>query len=203
LMENQDASVHVATLQERNRIAREIHDNVGHMLSRTILQMGALQTIHPEEPLHGQLESISETLNEAMNNIRESVHDLHDESLDLNLSIHEAAKDLEADYRIKIDYDMSDSVERAVKYCFIAIVKEALANVVKHSNGNQVNILLREHPGFYQLLIEDNGKVEKRTDFEGIGLSNMRERVEALGGNLLIETKQGFKILITVPKKSK
>lgn len=71
------------TLRERNRIAREIHDNVGHMLSRSILQMGALITIHKEEPLHGQLAGVGETLNQAMNSIRESVHDLHDESIDL------------------------------------------------------------------------------------------------------------------------
>ena len=55
LMEKQDYEIYLATLRERNRIAREIHDNVGHMLSRSILQMGALITIHKEEPLHGQL----------------------------------------------------------------------------------------------------------------------------------------------------
>lgn len=63
LMEKQDYEIYLATLRERNRIAREIHDNVGHMLSRSILQMGALITIHKEEPLHGQLAGVGETLN--------------------------------------------------------------------------------------------------------------------------------------------
>lgn len=90
LMEKQDYEIYLATLRERNRIAREIHDNVGHMLSRSILQMGALITIHKEEPLHGQLAGVGETLNQAMNSIRESVHDLHDESIDLRQSIAEA-----------------------------------------------------------------------------------------------------------------
>lgn len=58
LMEKQDYEIYLATLRERNRIAREIHDNVGHMLSRSILQMGALITIHKEEPLHGQLAGV-------------------------------------------------------------------------------------------------------------------------------------------------
>lgn len=62
LMEKQDYEIYLATLRERNRIAREIHDNVGHMLSRSILQMGALITIHKEEPLHGQLAGVGETL---------------------------------------------------------------------------------------------------------------------------------------------
>lgn len=55
LLEEQDTEIYMATLKERNRIAREIHDNVGHMLSRAILQMGALSTVYEEEPLHGQL----------------------------------------------------------------------------------------------------------------------------------------------------
>ncbi len=90
LLEKQDYEIHLATLQERNRIAREIHDNVGHMLSRSILQMGALLTIHKEEPLHEQLSTVNATLGEAMNNIRESVHDLHNESLDLHQTILDA-----------------------------------------------------------------------------------------------------------------
>lgn len=95
LMEKQDYEIHLATLQERNRIAREIHDNVGHMLSRAILQMGALQTIHQEEPLHGQLLQINDTLGEAMNSIRESVHDLHNESLDLRQALLDICREFE------------------------------------------------------------------------------------------------------------
>lgn len=207
LLDNQYASIHVATLQERNRIAREIHDNVGHMLSRTILQMGALMTIYKEEPLHGQLESVSDTLNEAMNNIRESIHDLHDESIDLKLAIYEAVSDMKS-YAVKVDYDMSNNVPRNVKYCLISIVKEAMSNIVKHSDADKVDVLLREHPGFYQMVIEDNGSVKnkKNTDKNseaGIGLKNMTDRVEALSGTITISRDKGFRILISIPKSSK
>ena len=54
----QDYEVHVATLQERNRIAREIHDNVGHILFTFYFADGALMTIHKEEPLYSQLSSV-------------------------------------------------------------------------------------------------------------------------------------------------
>lgn len=77
LLEKQDNEIYLATLRERNRIAREIHDNVGHMLSRSILQVGALATICKEETIRQQLAGINDTLNQAMNSIRESVHDLH------------------------------------------------------------------------------------------------------------------------------
>lgn len=210
LLEKQDYEIHLATLQERNRIAREIHDNVGHMLSRSILQMGALQTIHKEEPLHGQLVAINDTLSQAMNNIRESVHDLHNESLDLKQALREVTDEFRDKYEIAFTYDMSAAVPRNVKYCFLAITKESLANVVRHSNATRVSLYFCEYPGFYQMLVEDNGtdiKVKEaqiaKAQVSGIGLSNMRERVEALGGTIAFLTDKGFEIRISVPKMSK
>ena len=210
LLEKQDYEIHLATLQERNRIAREIHDHVGHMLSRSILQMGALQTIHKEEPLHGQLVAINDTLSQAMNNIRESVHDLHNESLDLKQALREVTDEFRDKYEIAFTYDMSAAVPRNVKYCFLAITKESLANVVRHSNATRVSLYFCEHPGFYQMLVEDNGtdiKVKEaqiaKAQVSGIGLSNMRERVEALGGTIAFLTDKGFEIRISVPKTSK
>jgi len=208
LLEKQDYEIHLATLQERNRIAREIHDNVGHMLSRSILQMGAFQTIYKEDPLHGQLTAINDTLSQAMNNIRESVHDLHNESLDLQQALREVTDEFKEKYEIAFTYDMSAEIPRNVKYCFLAIVKEALANVVRHSNATRVTLYFCEHPGFYQMLVEDNGtqiavdesRIERET-VGGIGLSNMRERVEALGGTISFRIQKGFAIHISVPKK--
>ena len=206
LREKQDYEIYLATLRERNRIAREIHDNVGHMLSRSILQMGALGTIYKEEPLHGQLASVNDTLNQAMNSIRESVHDLHDDSVDLHQAVLEATKDMRESYRVEIDYDMSKAVPRNVKYCFIATVKEAMSNVMKHSDADRVDIVLREHPGFYRLFISDNGTVKTLRTQEngaesGIGLYNMRERVEGLGGTIHFSDEQGFRIMISIRKQ--
>lgn len=214
LMEKQDYEIYLATLRERNRIAREIHDNVGHMLSRSILQVGALGTVHKEEPLHGQLTSVNDTLNQAMNSIRESVHDLHDDAIDLHQAVMEATRTMNENYQVTIDYDMTPEVPRNVKYCFITTVKEALSNVVKHSNADRVLVILREHPGFYQLTVEDNGTIAGNRKPEtgadgyqrelekggGIGISNMRERVEALHGTFRIHRENGFQVFISIPK---
>lgn len=206
LMEKQDYEIYLATLKERNRIAREIHDHVGHMLSRSILQIGALATIHKEEPLHEQLCQVNETLNHAMTNIRESVHDLHDESIDLRQAITEATSPLRDKYSVTIDFDMSPTVPRNVKYCIISTVKEAVSNIIKHSNATRVSLIFREHPGLYQLNIEDNGNkctkpVEALMENGGIGLNNMRERVEALGGIFRVHTENGFHISFSIPRK--
>lgn len=203
LLEKQDYEIRVATLSERNRIAREIHDNVGHMLTRCILQLGALMLVHKEdETLYARLSSVNASLNEAMNNIRESVHDLHDESVDLKQAVIEATSQMRQTYDLELVYDMSLQVPRNVKYAMIAIVKEAMANIVKHSNATRVSVMLREHPGFYQLLIEDNG-TQSRESKAGIGLSNMRQRVEALGGNIHFRTDAGFAIIVSIRKEMK
>lgn len=198
LMEQQDASIYMATLQERNRIAREIHDNVGHMLTRSILQVGAIKVINQSEELKEPLENLQETLNAAMTSMRNSVHDLHDESVDLKSSIEKLTVELE-DFQVQLDYDMGPAIPRDVKYAFIAITKEAVNNAVKYSNGDSVSVILREHPGFYQLLIADNG-TGAHIQEQGIGLQNMKERVDALGGTIKITTENGFRILISIMK---
>lgn len=201
LVEKQDAAVYTATLQERNRIAREIHDNVGHLLTRSILQTGAIKTINKDDTLALPIEQLNTTLNTAMTNIRNSVHDLHDEAIDLEAAIKEIISPIEQ-FKIQFDYDMGTNVQRSIKYAFIAITKEAITNCVKYSNGNEIHILLREHPGFYQLMIEDNGTNTDITE-SGIGLTNMTDRVKSIQGNIKIINTNGFRILITAPKEDK
>lgn len=210
LLEKQDAEVYMATLKERNRIAREIHDNVGHMLSRSILMVGALKAVNQNEQLELPLEQLDQTLNDAMTNVRESVHDLHDESVNLK----EVLESLTEEFTfcpVQLEYDMGYDLPKEIKYSFIAIVKEALNNVMRHSNATKVHVLVREHPWLYQLIIEDNGNVGaagsgmrnmKEAESGGIGIQNMRERVQMLGGTMQVKQKDGFRIFITVPKKN-
>ena len=97
----------------------------GICFQEVFCRWGALITIHKEEPLHGQLAGVGETLNQAMNSIRESVHDLHDESIDLRQSIAEATREMKEHYQLTVDYDMSPEIPRNVKYCFITAVKRS------------------------------------------------------------------------------
>lgn len=200
LIEKQDAQIYSATLKERNRIAREIHDNVGHMLSRCLLQTGAVLAVNKDSNLEPLLLGIKETLNSAMSSIRSSVHDLHNESVDLDNTIQEMLAKIDA-YTVHYEYDMSSELSRDLKYCIISVVKEALANITTHSNADRVELVLREHPAFYQILIQDNGKCVRPGDGTGIGITNMRERVEAFAGTIDIDAGQGFRIFIHIPKK--
>lgn len=200
LLEKQDTEIYNATLKERNRIAREIHDNVGHLLSRSILMVGALKMISAAQPgLSGPLGNLEATLNDAMDSVRKSVHDLHDESINLK----EALENLTTQYtfcKVSLIYDISTPVPRNVKYSFIAIVKEALSNISRHSNATHAQIICREHPGFWQLQISDNGHNTGIIATSGIGLENMRKRIATLNGQISITNTDGFSIFATVPK---
>jgi len=212
LINARDTEIYNAQLSERNRIAREIHDNVGHTLSRAILQMGALLAIHKEEPVHGQLEEVRQTLDSAMNNIRSSVHDLHDDSIDVKASIGQMAELLKPNHNLNVDIDIGNNMARPVKYAVIGITKEAISNINKHSKNKDVTISLNEHPSMYQLVIHDydgskeNAEQKKSSsdsasDHEvGMGLENIRSRVESVNGTLTISTDNGFRIFVSIPK---
>lgn len=211
LLKQQDNEINIATLNERNRIAREIHDNIGHMLSRSILQVGALIAVNKDDTLNEPYQSLKESLNQAMDSIRNSVHDLHNDSIDLENNIQQLINSFDF-CDVKLDYDISNYVSKEIKYCFITITKEALNNTIKHSNATMVTISIIEHPSFYKYVYDDNGDdkntaniisketLEEYTYREGIGLNNMRERVKSLHGIINFHTDNGFSIHITIPK---
>ncbi len=201
LLEKQDYEIYTATLQERNRIAREIHDNVGHMLTRAILLTGAVRAVSREPAIQNSLENLEATLSQAMGNIRQSVHDLHDEAV----SLEEALRELVRDFTfcpVSLEYDVGPELPRDVKYGLISIVKEALVNVSRHSNATKVHIILQEHPGFWQLILEDNGTVPGEISSSGIGLAGMKERIHALHGRIEFSKTPGFRIFAAIPKGS-
>lgn len=197
--QQQDNEIIMATLNERNRIAREIHDNVGHLLSRSILQMGALQTVYKEEPLNSSLKQVSATLNESMTSIRNSVHDIHNDSLDLEKSINDIISK-NNNVSAELYYDVDSEMTKELKYCIISIVTEAFENVRKHSDSTKVEISFIEHPAFYKFVFKDNGNAQKIRE-SGIGLHNMKSRISEFDGKIEFMTDNGFTIFASIPKK--
>lgn len=199
LLENTQYEIETATLRERNRIAREIHDNVGHLLTRSILQTGALNMINQDEKTTPHLEMLSDTLNQAMDSIRSSVHNLHQSELDLHTSLKTYLSTIDT-IQVNLQYEIQH-LSGEMSCHFLSIIKEAVHNTIKHSNADRINIHLIEHPNFYQVSIADNGtssNVSQTTP--GIGLSSMLERVQLMNGSMEIFHEQGFRIFITIMK---
>jgi len=200
LMEKQDYEVNLATLNERNRIAREIHDSVGHVMSSAILQVGAMMATVKDNETKTNLSDLKETLTRGMNSIRKSVHDLHDDSVNLYYQLEKLARDFSF-CPISFDYDMSQNQPPKVKYAIIAIVREAFSNIIKHSDATQVSLIVREHPGLYQVIVSDNGSQPEYNLENGMGLNNIKTRVESLGGIVNIDDASGFKVFVSIPKE--
>ena len=199
LLVAQEQDIHIAILNERNRIAREIHDHVGHLLSSALLQIGALQAINEQKSLKEPLQDLRQTISQGMDNVRNSVHDLHDDALDLKIVLEKLCSEFTFCH-ITLEYDILHPFENHVYYHILAIIKEALHNVTRHSNATMVSLILREQPAFYQLIIHDNGtKIE--IEESGIGMHNMKERVEKMHGFFNLHTEDGFQIFITIPKE--
>lgn len=202
LAEKQNSEIYAATLRERNRIAREIHDNVGHVLSRTILLTGAVKAVNKDQNLAPMLDGLDDSLNSAMDSIRSSVHDLHDEAINLQEELKRIIRDFKY-CKVELKCDVSDKMDSNAKYCYACVVKEALSNIMKYSGATYVKITVREHPALYQLCVEDNGRggTENMDKNTGIGLKNMQDRVQALNGTLRIEGEKGFRIFAMIPKE--
>lgn len=211
ILSNQDYEIHTATLKERNRIAKEIHDHVGHLLSRSLLQIGALITVAREEEVREGLFSLKHSLSEGMDSIRSSIHNMHDESIDLEASLEGLTRNFTFCV-IQFSYQLTAAPPLEIKYACIAIVKEALANIIKHSNASLVKISAESESESYLLSIQDNGTVSEavkrriarcqaRREYpEGLGLQSINDRVHSLDGSLEITTDCGFALYIRLPK---
>lgn len=202
LMEKQDYEITNATLNERNRIAREIHDSVGHILSSSILQIAALTAVTKDEMVRECLQNINNTLTDGMNSIRASIHNIHEDSVDLNIKLKELVdgfKFCDINYKYKIDDDFSIKA----KYTIIFVVKEALTNIIKHSNATLVSISVTQTPAFYKIDIHDNGTnippSRNQTGKQGMGTISIYDRVSALNGTINITKNDGYRIYITFP----
>jgi signal transduction histidine kinase len=212
LLKNQDFEINLATLNERNRISKEIHDNIGHLLSRALLQVGAMLTISKEEPVREGLSALKTSLSDGMDQIRSSIHNMYDESIDLYTQVEQLVKDFNF-CPVHFEYDLNTIPNTPLKFAIIAIIKETLSNILRHTKATKVTLLLREHPAMYQLIIHDHQVLEEnkaqklRQAFEkeefgdGMGLRNIYDRVKSFEGNINITVENGVKLFITFPKK--
>ena len=210
LADRQDYEVELATLAERARIAREIHDNVGHQLTRASLQTEALRVVHANEPgVAADFADVKRTVDEALQLVRASVHALNDNAANLSVQLERIVKGARSDGGPQIELEvLAEHAPANVANCFAAILREALSNTMCHARAQNVTVRCMEHPSFYQLIVTDDGtgatETNSRGIAEGMGLGSMRERVEALGGTFTAGPRAGapgWRVFATVPKQ--
>ena len=210
LADRQDYEVELATLAERARIAREIHDNVGHQLTRASLQAEALRVVHADEPgVAADFADVKRTVDEALQLVRTSVHALNDNAVDLSVQLERIVEGARSDGGPQIELEvLAEHAPANVANCFAAVLREALSNTMRHACAQTVTVRCMEHPSFYQLVVTDDGaggvQASSRDAAEGMGLASMRERIEALGGAFTAGPRAGspgWRVFATVPKQ--
>lgn len=216
--EERAQSVRMATLGERTRIAREIHDNVGHLLTRAIMQAQAGRAVAEatdDEVAARGFTTLGETLDDAMTMVRRSVHDLEDDGTDFAAQIEAAVASFDGispDFSVSLANDV-DTAPAPVSRCFATVIREALANVAHHSEAHEASVTLRDFPTLWQLVVQDPGPAirardargERRTDGEpprGMGLTDIESRVRSIGGTALCGPYDGgWRVFVSVPKQ--
>ena len=207
MLQMQDDELRAAALSERTRIAREIHDGVGHLLTRLLLRVKALQITHREHPgVVTDLAALDDGLDEALDSMRRSVHALSDEGEELATSLNLLGSRCGID---SVSVDCSTDVEppAAVARCIVAVVREALTNAARHGRAHSARVAVTDYPAFWQVTVDNDGVLPVKDEpvvdghgSAGLGLRSMTERVEALGGRVRITPRPRFTVFATIPK---
>lgn len=203
----------LATQEERDRIAREIHDTVSQSLFGFAYTLEGCVRLLP-----GQPEAVREKLAElhalalrTMGEMRRSIFDMWLGELTTEQfadELHDSVRDvglpdgLQVD--IRIDVDVTELSPLSRKHLF-RIAQEALTNVVRHANATRASVCLEACDGMVRLTVADDGKgfhPEESAARGGFGLSGIRERVRTLGGSVSIqaEPERGTRLEVAVPK---
>ena len=188
---------HLAKVAERERIARDLHDVLGHTLSLIIVKStlaGRLIDMHPDKAKH-EIADIEKASRDAMAEIRStlrgySTYKIGEEIQRAKATLSSAGIAAQAEAS---DVKMSPAQESVVAL----IMREAVTNVVRHSHARTCQLKLAAENGSCVLSVEDDGRGGIQA--EGNGLRGMRERIEALGGTLVRDTAAGTKLRFEFP----
>ncbi|MCI8989114.1 MAG: sensor histidine kinase [Clostridia bacterium] len=198
-----------AVYEERNRIAKDIHDNAGHSMTTVIMQTEAAKLLIDSDPEEAKNRIISANIQakNALEQMRESVHllagktDMHS----LKGEIEEIIAQTIDGTELKIRCNIEDAELDGEKSRFICnSVKECLVNGIRHGRATAFFVEMRKEFSSITLRISDNGSGAEGEIKEGFGLRGIREKAEKLGGRCSFssEAGEGFETEITIPEKT-
>ena len=194
-----------AVFEERNRIAKDIHDNAGHSMTTVIMQTEAAKLLidtNPEEAKNRIISANMQAKN-ALEQMRESVHLLagRNQVRTLKVEIEEIIAQTIDGTGLKVRCDIEDiGVNEEISRYICNSVKECLANGIRHGKATAFYIEMKKSSAL-NILISDNGCGAGGEIKEGFGLKGVREKAEALGGKCSFssEADEGFEVEISLP----
>ncbi|QCX33164.1 sensor histidine kinase [Caloramator sp. E03] len=202
LIKSSIEAVHIAKIKERNRIARQIHDNVGHSISGVLFQLQACSKLFDKDRDKALilLEKSIDELSKALNLLRDTVHNIkpkEDYGIEYIKDIIDKYKYCDVEFKVYGDFNSLSASHIEILY---ANIKEALTNASKYSNATKIEISIDINEKYVRLYIKDNGTGCKEIH-EGLGISGMRERIRNIGGSISVSGEEGFMIVCILPMK--
>jgi signal transduction histidine kinase len=198
-------SQEMAVSEERNRLARDLHDSAKQEALAASFHLGTALTLFEREPTSARnhLVEADSLVDSVRGELTDLIHELRPPSLNadefdetLNEYIIEWAHQsgVKASFKFTGNHDISLDLKQAI----YRIIQEALANAARHSLAEKVNITVQQSDDSVELVIQDNGiGFDIQKHYDGIGLETMRERAESLGGVISIISAAGEGTMIT------
>lgn len=190
----------LATLEARNRFARDLHDSVKQQVFATSLQIAAARALIKKDTgsAEGHLSQADELVRQAQKELNVLIQEMRPAALEgrgLAGALGEyvdrwsQGAEIPAEFRVRGERETPLEVEQAL----FRVAQEALANVAKHSDAKRAEVDLAYTPKTVTLLVSDDGRGfdPSRTSGDGFGLHSMRERLVRLGGHVNVESKPG------------
>jgi signal transduction histidine kinase len=185
--------------KERTRIARELHDGIGGMLTAINMNISALQKKHSHLPEIKDLNEIMTMLQSTAIEVRKTAHNLMPDILlkyTLPEALHLYCEHIDTDNKLQINLQLYGPLEELDKFLALSlyrIIQELVQNIIKHSKATITEIQLRQDGEKLTITVEDNGiGFDKNVKTRGLGLQNVRSRIDALHGFISIESAPGM-----------
>lgn len=196
-----------AQAEERNRIAREIHDDLGHKLIRLKMMLDAVIQIMPVQADKGMeiIRQVRDQLTGSMETMRKTVRRLKpDETAVHGYSIEKLIEELSGDPGLTVEYNVHGMPYPIYPSCEIVLyrnAREAITNAIRHGKADQVAVDLYFQDKALVMKVSNNGVLPDRAGVEakGLGVSGMEERTRFLGGSLSMEWTDRFTVITSIP----
>lgn len=200
LLNSAKETAHIAEVNERNRIARNIHDNIGHSIAGIYMQLQVVDKLYDKDENKAKevLRKSIDGLSNSLNVLRDTVHNIKPKEeigIQYIVNVIDEFKfcDIEFNYSGNLNLLSPQHME------LIAVnIKEALTNASKYSNATKIKISIDITDNYTRTYIKDNG-VGTSNFKEGFGISGMRERIRNFGGSLNVSSENGFIIVFIIP----
>jgi len=197
----------LAVVEERNRLAREIHDGLGASLSSLIIQSEYLLGLAKDESLRKEIEELKASAEESIEELRRNLRMMR-EDFDLGQGLEDYTKTFKERTQLAIKFERSGYVMKLPPESQLAlfrVLQECLSNAAKHAQPKQIEVKLHFGPEQVHLSVKDDGAgFDANSAKVGhYGLLNMRERAMKVGGEVIIDSKpgNGTHISFAVPVK--